>query len=245
MPLSSPDLFDRIKSFQFDGPDTQLTFYKRLARENRWSEDFSTQVIEEYKRFIYLACISDHTVTPSDEVDQAWHLHLTYTRSYWEDFCEQCLGRVLHHDPTEGGQQEDQKYFECYERTLELYRMEFDRHPPQDIWPSAELRFSRAAHLSRVDTSAYWLVSKTLLKKPASLSMLSILMLSLAGCTVFGFKLTQQQVIIAGLIIALLVILIYLLTRVKRKGGGCGSGGCGSGCGGDSGCGGGGCGGGD
>ncbi|MEK6230809.1 MAG: hypothetical protein N2A42_03075 [Luteolibacter sp.] len=33
----------------------------------------------EYKRFVALAMLAGHPVTPSEEVDQAWHLHLVYT----------------------------------------------------------------------------------------------------------------------------------------------------------------------
>ena len=34
-------------------------------------------------------------IGPSDEVDQAWHLHLVYTRSYWGEFCPNVLGKPL------------------------------------------------------------------------------------------------------------------------------------------------------
>jgi hypothetical protein len=37
--------------------------------------------------------ISTHIVTPSEQVDQVWHLHLTYTRSYWDEFCPNVLGQ--------------------------------------------------------------------------------------------------------------------------------------------------------
>lgn len=51
---------------------------------------------------MYLAVRANHPVTPSDEVDQAWHLHLTYSRSYWDEFCGAVLEEVVHHDPTRG-----------------------------------------------------------------------------------------------------------------------------------------------
>jgi hypothetical protein len=98
-------------------------------------------VISEYKRFIYLAAISDRILTPSQAVDQAWHLHLTYTRSYWEDLCAGALGKALHHQPTEGGKAEGQKFAEAYEATLSAYRREFGAAPPVDIWPPSSIRF--------------------------------------------------------------------------------------------------------
>jgi hypothetical protein len=85
------------------GPDdAALPFAARLARENGWSADHTERVIEEYRRFCFLAVTAPHQVTPSDAVDQAWHLHLTYTRDYWERFCPDVLGRALHHGPTAG-----------------------------------------------------------------------------------------------------------------------------------------------
>ena len=63
------------------GPATAaLPFAERLARENGWSRSHAERVVGEYKRFCFLAATAGHTVTPSDAVDQAWHLHLTYSR---------------------------------------------------------------------------------------------------------------------------------------------------------------------
>ena len=76
-------------------------------------------------------------VCPSEDVDQAWHLHLTYTRSYWKRFCGDVLGRPLHHDPTRGGPAEARKHLAMYDRTLAAYREAFGHEPPPDIWSPA------------------------------------------------------------------------------------------------------------
>jgi hypothetical protein len=119
-----------------------LSFTQRLARENGWTQSYAGRVVQEYRRFVYLAVTQGHPVTPSDQVDQAWHLHLTYTRDYWEVFCPQALGRVLHHDPTRGGEDERAKYFDWYARTLAAYRAVFGE-PPADIWPRPQWRFAQ------------------------------------------------------------------------------------------------------
>ena len=59
----------------------------RLASENGWSREYAVRVMQEYRRFAFLAVAAGHPVSPSDAVDQAWHLHLVYTRSYWDEFC--------------------------------------------------------------------------------------------------------------------------------------------------------------
>ncbi|MEZ5163668.1 MAG: hypothetical protein R2688_07940 [Fimbriimonadaceae bacterium] len=86
------ELFDRIMAFQVDSGTEALLFIKRLARENGWSIDFSQRVFEEYKRFAYLCMVSDQPCTPSDEVDQAWHLHMLYVESYLDDFAVRYWG---------------------------------------------------------------------------------------------------------------------------------------------------------
>ncbi|WP_207796605.1 glycine-rich domain-containing protein [Sphingomonas oleivorans] len=80
-----------------------LPFAKRLARENGWTDAHAARVIEEYRRFCFLSVTGDGEMTPSDAVDQVWHLHLSYSRDYWERFCPNVLGRALHHGPTAGG----------------------------------------------------------------------------------------------------------------------------------------------
>jgi hypothetical protein len=129
------ELYERIQSFSFDLPDAQLSFSQRLATENGWSLADAQQAMEEYRKFVFLAVVAEHPVTPSDRVDQFWHLHLTYTQSYWQDFCTEILRMPLHHDPTTGGASEQQKFGDWYAKTLESYEIFFEQLPPVDIWP--------------------------------------------------------------------------------------------------------------
>ena len=100
------ELLDRIINLKIGSGNDALTFVDRLARENSWSNEYAERCLLEYKRFIYLAVISDTPVTPSDQVDQVWHLHLTYTESYWIDMCDKVLKQHIHHGPTKGGVKE-------------------------------------------------------------------------------------------------------------------------------------------
>jgi hypothetical protein len=76
-------LLGRLEAMQIEPAGAERTFVSRLAEENGWSLGFAARVMTEYRRFLFLAATTDHQVTPSDEVDQAWHLHLAYTRHYW------------------------------------------------------------------------------------------------------------------------------------------------------------------
>lgn len=141
-PATLPDhpVWNALSHYTIGPDDAALSFAQRLARENGWRADHTTRVIEEYKRFAFLSVVAGHPVTPSDAVDQAWHLHLTYSRDYWERFCPQVLGRALHHGPTAGGAAEGQRYFEQYAATLKSYEAVFRVTAPTDIWPTASQR---------------------------------------------------------------------------------------------------------
>ncbi|MBA4053389.1 MAG: hypothetical protein C0490_01630 [Marivirga sp.] len=159
--MNSPDtqLWRQIKNFELDDEDSQLSFTDRLARENGWSYEFSVRAIEEYKKFIYLICLSDQPITPSDEVDQVWHLHLIYTNSYWKEFCGNILNREIHHGPTRGGQTEKIKYSNSYRSTFEQYRKVFQEEPPTDIWPDEKIRFTKI-NFRRICLDKNWVIKK-------------------------------------------------------------------------------------
>ncbi|MEZ6153112.1 MAG: TIGR04222 domain-containing membrane protein [Pirellulaceae bacterium] len=159
-PDNHTDLWTQLELFQLDVPTHGLVFSERLARENAWSPSYTRRAIVEYKRFLYLAMTSSHVVCPSDAVDQVWHMHLTYTRSYWNDLCGELLGRPLHHGPTQGGSQEQAKHFQLYQQTLESYRQAFHAEPPADLWPAAEQRFGEDLGFVRINHHHHWIVPK-------------------------------------------------------------------------------------
>jgi uncharacterized protein (TIGR04222 family) len=153
-------LWQKIRDFELDDPSSSLTFTERLARENDWSLGFADRVVQEYKRFIYLAATASHQVTPSDAVDQAWHLHLIYTRSYWEDLCRGVLGRPIHHGPTKGGRSETARFSDQYKETLASYREAFGDEPPSDIWPQGASKSGRKPRHKRVNVAEAWVIAK-------------------------------------------------------------------------------------
>ena len=158
--MKNQGLWERLQAFELDDPTAALRFTDRLARENGWSPAFAERATNEYKKFIYLAAISGTPVTPSDIVDQVWHLHLTFTRSYWDDMCGKIIGRPLHHGPTAGGEMEDAKYRDQYAATLELYQREFGHAATVRIWPYLDERFESAAHQRWVDRRTHFIVPK-------------------------------------------------------------------------------------
>lgn len=242
MNASQMNLWSRIDSYEFDAVDVALPFSARLARDNNWSVDFAERAIEEYKKFAFLAMTAGHPVTPSDEVDQVWHLHLLYTRSYWEDFTR-ILGKPLHHGPTLGGVNEGCKFHAWYENTLCSYSKVFAVAPPADIWPEPASRFGDAMQFRRINTRTSWVIPKPKLSAPLILTAIVTPLVLLAGCA----NVDEIELLIPILFLVFVLVAVLRDATAKGKkndrdggGGGCGGNGDGGGCGG----GGGGCGGG-
>lgn len=158
--LEQSQLWQQLSELEITPPEQTWTFEARLAKENGWGLDRALAVVGEYKKFLFLVLTSQHLVTPSEEVDAAWHLHLLYTRSYWDNLCAKIARRPIHHVPTTGGSLDDEKYRRQYAETLERYTEVFGASPPQDIWPSVNERFASSGETRWVDSAKYFLVPR-------------------------------------------------------------------------------------
>ncbi|HLK14589.1 MAG TPA: TIGR04222 domain-containing membrane protein [Fimbriimonadaceae bacterium] len=175
-------LWERISRFPLDVPGASFPYSAKLSRENRWSPEFAARVIEEYRRFAFLSVAAGHMVSPSDAVDQAWHVHLLYTQSYWGEFCTGVLGKPLHHSPSQGGSRESRKFDSAYTETLASYERLFGSAPPFDIWPSPEVRRRERHSYIRVDRVTHWTLPKIKPKVAAPYVAVGLLALALLGC---------------------------------------------------------------
>ncbi len=228
--MKNPELMLRLDRFEIGAGDCALPFAARLARENGWRHDYAECVIAEYKRFIYLVAVGDRELTPSDQVDQTWHLHLLYTRSYWKHLCGELLGRELHHVPTQGGAAERTRFAAQYRETLAFYESELGQPPPTDIWPDVASRFRNADRFVRVNAAHH-----VVLRRPpswsGSLLAVAFMMAALASCSSQGEGRDPWFWIKTGIGVA---AVIYLAKKLNDWLGGSRGG---SGCGGDAGCG--------
>jgi hypothetical protein len=217
-------LWEKISQFDFNDGGNDFKFSDRLARENNWSLDYAKKVIEEYKKFLFLCCNTTTGVTPSDQVDQAWHLHLTYTKSYWIDLCKNTLEKEIHHNPTKGGSSEVSKFDYWYSQTKEDYKTIFEINPPIEIWPNNKNRFNDI-DFKRINTTRNWII-----KKP-SLKQKSILLTSLVVFTsLFLIQATFLEGSFAGFTIILVIICLFMYLSKNNKNNRNGGSGCSSGC---------------
>ena len=159
MTATERELWRRIESFEVDAPGSAKPFIARLIKETGWTQHFAERVILEYRRYAFIAATGG-AVSPSDIVDQVWHLHLLYTRSYWDRFCRDTLGRPLHHEPATGIAGESARLGNQYRDTLARYRAYFGE-PPADIWPPPD-RPTALVQYRKVDVSRFILLPRTL-----------------------------------------------------------------------------------
>lgn len=163
------ELWRRIEAHPFEPDGHALGFVRRLARDRDWTLEYARGAVREYRRFCFLAATSQASaMTPSEEVDEVWHLHLTYTRDYWDTWCGEVLGAKLHHDPTQGGPHEQVRFRSQYAETLARYEAYFGL-PDARFWPASHLRFSAAGPRFRVVDRERALV----IPRPAALSVRS------------------------------------------------------------------------
>lgn len=131
--MQSQNLWRAIQAHQFDAPGADLPFSRKLAVAEKWSDEFTLGAIEEYRRFLFLSQLADKPVTPSDVVDKVWHMHMTYTRDYWDVLCKTVLGKPLHHEP--GMQSADSARFaEQFSYTKALYHATLGSPAPDAYW---------------------------------------------------------------------------------------------------------------
>jgi hypothetical protein len=233
-------LWAQLESFDLDHPTHEPTFSERLRQEQGWTTTFASRVVREYRRFLLLAATEETLMVPSDEVDQAWHLHLVDTRAYWEELCGKVIHKALHHTPSRGGDDELERHWCGYEATLARYRATFDDAPPNDIWPPTRDRFG--ARHQRVNLRFAWVIPKRLpwLLVTAWAMLVAIVLVACAGT-----KLTKAEIAVAkGLAaVSVGVVLAGATRHPRRDGDGCSSGfdfgtaGDDGGCGGCGGCG--------
>jgi len=124
-------LWKSIQQFDFDHPPGEYNFSIRLASENQWTKDFTEKAILEYKKFMYLAAISDVMVSPSAIVDTVWHQHLIFTQSY-QDFCS-LVGKQIQHVPSTHQKKQEEQFRLAKERTKRIYHEHFGTQP-KAIW---------------------------------------------------------------------------------------------------------------
>jgi hypothetical protein len=209
------DLWPALARFSIgERPDE---FRRTLAADNGWTDDYARRVIQEYRRFLYIAAVSPFEVTPSKPVDEAWHLHLE-DAAHYRLLCAQVLRRQLRHLPSTGAGEDEARFREQYRKTLLVYESVFGP-APRDIWP--EPQATEAERVTRDPSAA---------NAAAALKILLVLTI-----VIFVWIMHPEYLALAAGAGIIGSIAIYRTRhRTHRRRGGDGSG-CGGSCGSDGG----------
>ncbi len=107
----------------------------KLARALFCSPAEGQKALSETIKFLMLAAENTKgQLTPSARVDLAWHELILFTRTYLS-FCQQYLGKIIHHEPSSDHEVNSQQY----SLTLARYHERFGE-PPADYWGGANVR---------------------------------------------------------------------------------------------------------
>ena len=117
---------------------TRPLLRQKLARALFCSPtDCENALCETIKFLILAAENTTGQLTPSARVDLAWHEFILFTRTYL-NFCEQYLGKMIHHEPSSDHEVNSQQYLLTFSR----YRIRFGE-PPPEYWGGTMVQSDR------------------------------------------------------------------------------------------------------
>jgi hypothetical protein len=115
-----------------EGNEALEAFALKFEKSQGWNREYALDVIQEYKKFLFLAVVCDHMVSPAQDIDEVWHQHMLFTRQ-WPGFCSEVLEYELHHTPDLGIQSQNIGFQDAYRKTYLAYIQHFGL-PPTKIW---------------------------------------------------------------------------------------------------------------
>ena len=106
--VSADPLWQRLVACEFrlsDGSRLQ----DRVAQDTALTGRRAEAATQGYRQFLWLCAQPGEGAVPSPAIDAVWHLHLLDTRAY-ASFCDQVIGRMIHHSPGRPAAAQDPAY---------------------------------------------------------------------------------------------------------------------------------------
>lgn len=96
--------------------------YRASSFPKDWSEVRRQREAQRYARFLLLARDNrSHSIAPTRDIDQMWHLHMLHPKAYYED-CMRLFGEIFDHDGGFGAAADEEPILrENFLKTMALY----------------------------------------------------------------------------------------------------------------------------
>ena len=121
MNIGNEVLWKKISNYRHDD------LCRRFSEKHKLSQEITSIIFTEMKRFIFISIISNEVCSPSKIVDEMWHEFIMHT-SHYRDFCNIFNSEFIDHTPS------DIPEIEGYMRTKSLAERIFGKLN-QLCWP--------------------------------------------------------------------------------------------------------------
>ena len=127
-------LWLRLAFLEREGGPSAAALHRLVERETGWTPDRVRAIIEEYRRFLFLAMRAGHAVAPPPAIERVWNLHIAHAPNYWE-----VLSQLITERPVaEPGS------LASAPSTLASYRAIFEIDAPAERWGVTATRGKRS-----------------------------------------------------------------------------------------------------
>ena len=124
-------LWLKLNMMNAQGLQAFAPMMKMVEQQMGANAEMAGRIIEEYRKFLFLAMRAGHQVIPPGVINDVWMMHMQNAQNYWEQ-----LGQMITERPTAGGM--DAKTMgdmgDAWAATLQSYEKIFGTKPPMDIW---------------------------------------------------------------------------------------------------------------
>jgi len=133
MTTNNLGLETRIDGCSLDAEDWAFGFAAALARENGWSLSYCERVVEEFRRYAFLADAAYQAWWPFVLEAGVWHTHVDYNAFYWREFSLYVLSVPKHGNRGQSRNKQPANFI-ISQDMVNRYRRVFGAAPPADIW---------------------------------------------------------------------------------------------------------------
>jgi hypothetical protein len=120
----SDPLWLRLAFLERSGGPSAATLHSLVVADTGWTPEFAKAVIEEYRRFLFLAMRTGHAVKPPPAIDRVWQLHRAHAPNYWDVLSQFVVDRPAVPSVSTGADND----------TRASYLSLFGAAPPPAVW---------------------------------------------------------------------------------------------------------------